>query len=198
MLRTSSALASLSATIALVLGVGRLVPQKNFSLLLEAFSLVAARRPARLVLLGEGPLREQLLMQIERLGLGQCATILPVDPNPWPYMKGARAVVLSSLYEGFGNVLVEAMAVGTPVVSVNCPDGPAEILGNGRWGRLVPLGDAPALAAAIAATLDNPGDVEEGRARAMAFSAQTIASRYRSLIDGLLFASLARTQPAGA
>jgi glycosyltransferase involved in cell wall biosynthesis len=182
----------------IVLGVGRLVPQKNFSLLLEAFSLVAARRPARLVLLGEGPLREQLLMQIERLGLGQCATILPVDPNPWPYMKGARAVVLSSLYEGFGNVLVEAMAVGTPVVSVNCPDGPAEILGNGRWGRLVPLGDAPALAAAIAATLDDPGDVEEGRARAMAFSAQTIASRYRSLIDGLLFAGLARAQPAGA
>jgi glycosyltransferase involved in cell wall biosynthesis len=163
----------------IVLGVGRLVPQKNFSLLLDAFSLVVARRPARLVLLGEGPLREQLLMQIERLGLSQCATILPVDPNPWPYMKTARAVVLSSLYEGFGNVLVEAMAVGTPVVSVDCPDGPAEILGNGRWGRLVPLGDAPALAAAIAETLDDPGDVEGRQARAMAFSAQAIATRYR-------------------
>ena len=182
----------------IVLGVGRLVPQKNFSLLLEAFSLVAARRPARLVLLGEGPLREQLLMQIERLGLGQCATILPVDPNPWPYMKGARAVVLSSLYEGFGNVLVEAMAVGTPVVSVDCPDGPAEILGNGRWGRLVPLGDAPALAAAIAETLDNPGDAEGRRARAMAFSAQSIAARYRTLIDGLLFGSLPRSLCADA
>jgi len=182
----------------IVLGVGRLVPQKNFSLLLEAFSLVAARRPARLVLLGEGPLREQLLMQIERLGLGQCATILPVDPNPWPYMKGARAVVLSSLYEGFGNVLVEAMAVGTPVVSVDCPDGPAEILGNGRWGRLVPLGDAPALAAAIAETLDNPGDAEGRRARAMAFSAQSIAARYRTLIDGLLFGSLPRSLRADA
>jgi glycosyltransferase involved in cell wall biosynthesis len=182
----------------IVLGVGRLVPQKNFSLLLEAFSLVAARRPARLVLLGEGPLREQLLMQIERLGLGQCATILPVDPNPWPYMKGARAVVLSSLYEGFGNVLVEAMAVGTPVVSVDCPDGPAEILGNGRWGRLVPLGDAPALAAAIAETLDNPGDAEGRRTRAMAFSAQLIAARYRTLIDELLFGSLPRSLRADA
>ena len=113
-------------------------------------------------------------------------------------MKGARAVVLSSLYEGFGNVLVEAMAVGTPVVSVDCPDGPAEILGNGRWGRLVPLGDAPALAAAIAETLDNPGDAEGRRARAMAFSAQSIAARYRTLIDGLLFGSLGRSLRADA
>ena len=168
-----------------ILGVGRLVPQKNFSLLIDAFSLVAGRRPARLVLLGEGPLRGQLLGQIGRLGLDQCATILPVDPNPWPYMKGARVVVLSSLYEGFGNVLVEAMAVGTPVVSVDCPDGPAEILERGKWGRLVPAQDAAALAAAIASTLDDPGDAEARQVRALDFSAPVIAARYRGLIDAL-------------
>ncbi len=168
-----------------ILGVGRLVPQKNFSLLIDAFSLVAQRRPARLVLLGEGPLRGQLLAQISRLGLDQCATIVPVDPNPWPYMKRARVVVLSSLYEGFGNVLVEAMAVGTPVVSVDCPDGPAEILERGKWGRLVPAQDVAALAAAVVSSLDDPGDAEGRQARAMDFSASVIAARYRRLIDSL-------------
>jgi glycosyltransferase involved in cell wall biosynthesis len=168
-----------------ILGVGRLMPQKNFSLLVEAFARVAEKRPARLVLLGEGPLRGELLEQIARLGLAQRAAILPVDPNPWPYMKNAGVVVLSSLYEGFGNVLVEAMAVGTPVVSVDCPDGPAEILGQGRWGSLVPSGDATALAAAIGEALDHPGDGEARQARAMEFSAQAIAGRYRRLINGL-------------
>ena len=168
-----------------VLGVGRLVPSKNFSLLVEAFALVAQKRPARLVLLGEGPLHSQLTAQIRRLDLEHCAAILPVDPNPWPYMRGARVLALSSLYEGFGNVLVEAMAVGTPVVSVDCPDGPAEILGRGRWGTLVPLGDAAGLATAIAAALDDRSDGKARQARAMEFSAQAIASRYRTLIEGL-------------
>ncbi len=168
-----------------ILGVGRLVPQKNFSLLVEAFARLVEKSPARLVLLGEGPLRGQLLEQIDRLGLAQRAAILPVDPNPWPYMKNAAVVVLSSLYEGFGNVLVEAMAVGTPVVSVDCPDGPAEILGQGKWGRLVPSGDVASLAAAIGEALDQPGDGEARRARAMDFSADAIAARYRGLIAGL-------------
>ncbi|HYV87335.1 MAG TPA: glycosyltransferase [Candidatus Polarisedimenticolia bacterium] len=168
-----------------ILGVGRLMPQKNFALLVEAFARLAETRPARLVLLGEGPLRGQLLEQIDRLGLAQRAVILPVDPNPWPYMKGAGVVVMSSLYEGFGNVLVEAMAVGTPVVSVDCPDGPAEILGQGKWGRLVPSGDAARLAAAVVEALDQPGDSGARQARAMEFSAQTIAGRYRRLINGL-------------
>ena len=100
-------------------------------------------------------------------------------------MRGARVLALSSLYEGFGNVLVEAMAVGTPVVSVDCPDGPAEILGRGRWGTLVPLGDAAGLARAIAAALDDRSDGKARQARAMEFSAQAIASRYRTLIEGL-------------
>ena len=119
----------------MVLGVGRLVHQKNFGLLVDAFSRIAPTVPARLVLLGEGPLKGSLLEQIARRKLSDRATILPADPNPWRYMARSKVLVVSSLSEGFGNVLVEAMAVGTPVVSVDCPHGPCEILEHGRWGR---------------------------------------------------------------
>jgi len=166
----------------LILGVGRLVPQKNFELLINAFAALAAKRNVRLALLGDGPLKADLQQQIDRLGLCDRATILPVDLNPWRYMARASVLVLSSLFEGFGNVLVEAMATGTPVVSVDCPDGPADILGHGKWGRLVPSGDAGALAAAIEDTLTDPGDPQSRQARAMEYSAQSIAMRYRDLI----------------
>ena len=169
----------------LVLGVGRLVPQKNFELLINAFAEVAAKSSARLALLGDGPLKADLQQQIDRLGLSDRAAILPVDLNPWRYMSRASVLVLSSLFEGFGNVLVEAMATGTPVVSVDCPDGPADILGQGKWGRLVPSGDAKALAAAIMETLADPGDPQPRRARALEYSAQSIAMRYRDLIARL-------------
>ena len=169
----------------LILGVGRLVPQKNFELLINAFAELAAGSSARLVLLGGGPLRADLQQQIDRLGLSGRAAILPVDINPWRYMARAKVLVLSSLFEGFGNVLVEAMATGTPVVSVDCPDGPADILGHGKWGRLVPSGDAKALAAAIAETLADPGDSQSRQARALEYSAQSIAMRYRDLIASL-------------
>lgn len=169
----------------LVLGVGRLVPQKNFELLINAFAEFAAGSSARLVLLGDGPLKADLQQQIDRLGLSGRAAILPIDINPWRYMARAKVLVLSSLFEGFGNVLVEAMATGTPVVSVDCPDGPADILGHGKWGRLVPSGDAKALAAAIVDTLADPGDSRSRQARALEYSAQSIAVRYRDLIAHL-------------
>jgi glycosyltransferase involved in cell wall biosynthesis len=165
-----------------ILGVGRFVAEKNFSLLVDAFAQVARSGPARLVLLGEGPLREALLGQIARYGLNERAAILPVDPNPWRYMSRAKVLVLTSRSEGFGNVLVEAMAVGTPVVSVDCPEGPAEILGHGKWGRLIPQGDDRVLAIAIQETLRHPGDPLARQLRAMEFSAQSIALRYRELI----------------
>jgi glycosyltransferase involved in cell wall biosynthesis len=168
-----------------ILGVGRFAPEKNFALLIDAYARIAKRMPARLVLLGGGPLRELLIGQIAAHGLSQRATVLPIDPNPWRYMARAKILVLTSSSEAFGNVLVEAMATGTPVVSVDCPDGPAEILGHGKWGRLVPPGDANALAAAIEETLSDPGDPQPRQARAMEFSAQSIAMRYRDLIARL-------------
>ena len=168
-----------------ILGVGRFAPEKNFALLVDAYARLSERLPARLVLLGGGPLQQALLQQIADHGLSQRAAILPIDPNPWRYMARAKVLVLTSSSEAFGNVLVEAMATGTPVVSVDCPDGPAEILGHGKWGRLVVAGDAGALATAIEETLLNPGDPLPRQARAMDFSAQSIAQRYRDLIARL-------------
>ena len=152
----------------LVAAAGRFVPEKNFSLLLEAFALVHAETNARLILLGEGPLRTQLSEDIDRLGL-QGAVVMPgmVD-NPFAYFARASVFASSSDSEGFGNVLVEAMASGVPVVSTDCPYGPAEILDGGKYGRLVPIGNPSLLARAILAELRSPSvprDVLIGRAR---------------------------------
>ncbi len=136
-----------------ILGVGRLVDQKNPQLLVEAFSRLPSSIRARLVLIGDGPLRPELQVLIGRLGLTDRALLLGNDPNPWRYMARARLLVLTSRYEGFGNVLVEAMATGLPVVSVDCEYGPAEILDGGRWGRLVHSADPAAIAGAIVAAL---------------------------------------------
>ncbi len=169
----------------IILGVGRLVPEKNFALLIDAFALLAKRLPARLVLLGDGPLRHALAGKIANYDLASRALLVPADTNPWRYMARADVLVMTSVSEGFGNVLVEAMATGTPVVSVDCPTGPTEILGQGKWGRLVPPSDVESLATAIEETIMRPGDSAPRIARAMEFSAQTVARRYRELIASL-------------
>ena len=98
--------------------------------------------------------------------------------NPFAYMARASAFVLSSAWEGFGNVLVEAMACGCPVVSTNCPSGPAEILDHGRYGPLVPVGDDRSLAHAINSIIDHPPDAALLRARSTEFTAERAAERY--------------------
>jgi glycosyltransferase involved in cell wall biosynthesis len=138
----------------LILGIGRLVEQKGFIHLIRAFAQVRSGSSVKLCILGEGPLRESLQAEVERLGLINEIVLPGFVDNPFTVMRQANLFVLSSAWEGFGNVLVEAMACGTPVVSTACPSGPDEILENGRWGRLVPVGDVDALAAAMAATLD--------------------------------------------
>jgi glycosyltransferase involved in cell wall biosynthesis len=168
-----------------ILGVGRFVHLKNFALLIDAFARLATVTPARLVLLGDGPLRQDLLGLIDRHHLADRAILLPTDPNPYRYMARAGVLVLSSLYEGFGNVLVEAMATGTPVVSVDCPHGPAEILGGGRWGRLVRGATPETLAAAIEATLHTGHEPRDLRERAMQFSSTSIALKYHDLLQCL-------------
>jgi len=135
-----------------VIGVGRLVEQKAFHVLLRAFAKVRQEIDARLVILGEGELRQDLDDLIVRLGVADDVALPGHVANPYPYMRQAALFVLSSVYEGFGNVLVEAMATGTPVVSTDCPSGPGEILEHGRWGDLVPVGDVDAMAKRI---LDN-------------------------------------------
>ncbi len=139
-----------------VLGVGRLTPAKDFATLLRAFALVRAERPARLIILGEGELRPELENLTRELGIEEDVALPGFVPNPYPYMKRAGVFVLSSRWEGLPTVLVEALAVGTPVVSTDCPSGPAEILEGGRFGPLVKQGDEKALAHAVLHTLQQP------------------------------------------
>ena len=169
-----------------ILSVGRLNECKDPRLLLEAFARLPAALGARLVMLGDGPLRSELEALIARHGLAERVALLGNTANPWRYMARARLLVLSSRYEGFGNVLVEAMATGLPVVSVDCPYGPAEILADGEWGRLVPPNDVDALCTTIAAALREPADAAALRRRADDFSVAVVAERYRSLIAQVL------------
>lgn len=137
-----------------ILGVGRLHPQKDFPTLLRAFAQVRQARPARLLILGDGPEREALTELVASMGLTEDVSMPGFVQNPYAYMAKATVFVMSSIYEGLGNVLVEALAVGTPVVSTNCESGPAEILADGKYGLLTPVGDDEAIAAAILETLN--------------------------------------------
>lgn len=136
-----------------IIGAGRLVPQKDFSCLIHAFNSVRHKLEARLIILGEGPLRAELEGLVRHLGLEGDVLLPGFVESPEVYMQGASVFVLSSAWEGFGNVIVEAMACGLPVVSTDCPSGPAEILENGKWGRLVPVANSDAMAEAIVRTL---------------------------------------------
>ena len=167
-----------------VLGVGRLVEQKDFPTLLRAFALVRQRRPARLVILGDGPAEARRDLEAVAAGLG-CAEDLDLPgfvANPFAYMARASVFALSSLHEGLPGALIQALACGCPVVSTDCPSGPSEILEHGRHGRLVPVGDHEALASAILACLDDPSGREERVARAAAFGLERAVDRYLALI----------------
>jgi len=161
-----------------ILGVGRLTGQKDFATLVSAFALVRARRPCRLLIIGEGEERERLEALARMLGMQDALDLAGFQPNPLPFMREARLLVLSSRWEGFGNVLVEALYCGTPVVSTDCPHGPREVLADGKYGRLVPVGDPQALADAIAESLDEEPDPLRMRGRAVVFSAARSANGY--------------------
>ena len=162
----------------LLLSAGRLTRQKDHATLIRAFALVRAARPARLIILGEGEDRPALEHLVHALGLDDDVQLPGFTINPLAYMAKARLFVLSSRWEGFGNVIVEAMACGTPVVSTDCPSGPAEILDGGAVGRLTPVGDPKALAEAIRLELDHPTPPQRLRERAMAFTADAAVDRY--------------------
>ena len=132
-----------------VLGVGRLTPQKDFATLVRAFALVRAEFPCRLVIVGEGPERRNLESLAASLGLDDDVLLPGFDPNPWRYMSRSAVFVLSSVVEGLPSALIEALACGAPVVSTDCRGGPREILASGRYGTLVPVGDVTAMAFAV-------------------------------------------------
>lgn len=168
-----------------IVGVGRLSPEKDFATLVRAAALLRRERPLRLLLLGDGPERDRLQGLAAEGGFAADYRCVGFVTNPYAAMRAAGVVALSSRYEGFGNVLVEAMACGTPVVATDCPGGVAEILDGGRYGRLTPVGDAPALARALAETLDDPLPGSALKMRARAFSPEAAAEAWLRLIDGL-------------
>ncbi|MEX1081494.1 MAG: glycosyltransferase [Halofilum sp. (in: g-proteobacteria)] len=141
---------------AVLVAAGRLAQQKDFATLINAFSRLHNPSAVRLVILGEGIERARLEDQARQLGVDAYIDLPGVVEDPVPYMKAADVFVLSSRYEGLGNVLVEALASGTRLVATDCPSGPREILRDGRYGRLVPPGDSDSLGRAIEAALTEP------------------------------------------
>lgn len=149
-----------------ILSVGRLTEEKNFSLLIRAFAKVRSKQNLRLLILGEGKMRNKLNSLAFELGVEKDFDMPGFVQNPYAFMRRASLFVLSSNYEGFGNVLVEAMACGAPIISTNCPGGPVEILENGIWGNLIPTGDLNALTQGITKMLnkkDHPNCLERAK-----------------------------------
>ena len=134
----------------------RLSPEKDFATLLDAFRLVRDSRPATLIILGDGPSRAEIVARAEHHGLARDVVLTGFRTNPFPVLAAADVVVSTSRFEGFGNTLAEALALGRPVVSTDAPVGPAEVLENGRCGRLVPVRDVGAVARACLDILDDP------------------------------------------
>lgn len=163
-----------------ILGVGRLEQQKDFVTLLRAFALLRTRREAKLLILGEGQQRGLLEDEVERLGLRGSVDLPGHVASPAPYLGHAAVFALSSTFEGFPTALIEALACGCRVVSTDCPTGPSEILEGGIHGTLVPVGDAQALADALALQLDTPCDRAALRQRGRQFS---VAASTRHMVS---------------
>jgi len=164
-----------------VVSLGRLVEQKDQRTLLRAYAMSALRETHRLVIVGDGDLRADLERLAYELGIADRVWLTGAMDNPYPILARASLHVLSSRWEGYPNVLLEALALGVPVVSTDCPYGPRELLDGGRYGRLIPVADPAALAQAMVAEIAQPSrDVDH----VVAFHRpRTIAFRYLALLD---------------
>jgi glycosyltransferase involved in cell wall biosynthesis len=170
-------------TVPVILGAGGLRTQKDFPTLMRAFARVRGQRRCRLVILGRGRLLGRLQTLARELGVQEDTAFPGFVENPYPLLRRASVFVLSSRWEGSPNVLTEALALGTPVVSADCLSGPREILDGGRYGPLVPVGDAAAMAAAILQVLDAPLPAALLRQAAEAYTVEENARRYKLLLD---------------
>jgi glycosyltransferase involved in cell wall biosynthesis len=167
-----------------IVAAGKLKPQKDFPTLLRAFAHIRKALPSRLIILGEGEEWARLLELSRQLGIADDVALPGQVRNPFAYFRRAAVFVLSSEWEGLPTVLIEAMACGCPVVSTECPSGPREILENGRFGPLVPVGDHRELAKAVLGTLDKPVPRERLIERARCFAIDEAAMRYERLMAG--------------
>jgi glycosyltransferase involved in cell wall biosynthesis len=165
-----------------LLAVGRFHAQKDYPTLLRALSIVRRSSPARLLILGEGPLFGEISALRSELGLEDAVLMPGFKSNPYAYMERADLFVLSSRYEALPTVVIEALACGAPVVSTDCRSGPREILKDGALGELAPVGDAEALAAAILAALARSHDKQQLIDRSNDFSTTKAAQRYLGLL----------------
>lgn len=167
-----------------VLFVGRLVEAKGIDVLLNAFQFIAQDTDAHLVLVGVGPLQENIVEQIAAIGLASRIHLVGFQENPLPWMREAHLVVLPSRHEGLGNVLIEAMACGTQVVATDCPGGVTEILDNGKFGQLVPVENSEELAKALLRSLKNEFWIDPKLLvkRAELFTVCRAAEKYLSLL----------------
>ena len=169
---------------AVILAVGKLIKRKDFDVLLAAFARLVARRPARLIVLGDGRMRPKLLALANALGVEDRVDFPGFNENPYAFFAKADLFVLSSRTEALPTVLIEAMACGCPVVSTDCPFGPREILEEGKLGPLVPVGDVEALADAMVRALDSPPRRDALRSRASFFDVDRAVDRYEELLLG--------------
>lgn len=165
-----------------IIGAGRLTLQKDFATLIRAFAELSQKLEARLIILGEGERRGELSQLVAQLRLKEKVELPGFTPNPYAYMAAADLFVLSSRWEGSPNVLTEAMALGTPVVSTNCPSGPDEMLDGGRIAPLVPVGDCGKLAAAMEMVLRNPPQPGAMRAAVREYEVELSATRYLEIL----------------
>lgn len=166
-----------------VLGVGRFERFKQFSTLLSAFEELTRHIDARLVLLGDGSRKQKLVNQTKSTGIADDVDFVGLVPNPYKYMRRADLLAHSSRYEGFGLVLVEALACGTPVVATDCPGGPSDILDDGEYGKLVDVGDPRGLADAMRRTLADPPDPDRLLERARKYDVDRVADQYVEMVD---------------
>ena len=160
-----------------VIGIGSLKIQKNFKMLLGAIHRIKNDN-THVVILGEGNLKQDLVQQANELGIRDRVSFRGFVDNPYAYMAKADVFVLSSAWEGFGNVIVEAMACRTPVVCTDCPGGPSEILKSDEYGSLVSVGDEEAMAEAIQEMLSDPTDPDLLVTRAQDFRTKKIVDQY--------------------
>ena len=169
----------------LIVCIGRLSPEKDQRTLIRAVSLLPAAQPWRLAIVGDGPERPALQALARELGVADRIVFTGEVSDPFGFMMRARLAVCASVYEGLGNAIIEALACGTPVVSTDCPYGPSEILQSGRYGALTPVGDAPAMAAAISEALNAAPDRAALMARGLNYTAVRAAERFLEIVAEL-------------
>jgi glycosyltransferase involved in cell wall biosynthesis len=175
----------------LIVCVGRLSPQKEHRTLLRAMTLMPPHRGWRLAIVGEGPERAALEAYARQLGLAQRVVFTGYVADPFAWMMRAGVAICSSVYEGLCNAIIEALACGTPVVSTDCPYGPREILQDGRYGTLTPVGDAAAMAAGIETALAQTADRRFLMTRSLNYTSESAATKFLEIVAEL------RLRPTG-